>query len=200
MKRIVAIITVCVLLAASGATWAYTVSLSPSSQHINVGDAFAVNLNFSRDGVTTSALSNFDVGILFNNSQMAFTGYILGTGLGVLGTDALDLSWGANGNLIDLAELSLLPQNDPFWNNQPDKFTLATLDFRCLASGTSLIQIDANDPYLTFGDQYANLLGVTVGPAVTIEQGTTVPEPSTLLLLCGGLAATLGLRRIKNRK
>lgn len=201
MKKTVAIITLCVLLAAVESAWAFTVSLNPGSQQINVGDAFTVSLDFSRDGNTTRALSNFDVNILFNNSQMSFTGYSLGAGLGIVGSDALDWSTGATGNTIDLAELSLISQNDPFWNSQADSFTLAILDFRCLTGGTSLVQIDANDPFLTFGDQDANLLAVTQGSAATIVQGGTpvVPEPSTFILVFSGLVATLGIRRIRNR-
>ena len=127
---------------------------------------------------------------------MQFEDYALGTGLGdVSWGDALDLSLGHLGfGTIDIAEVSFLGVTE-LNNNQPDYFVLTTLTFSCLGSGTSFIEIDSTDPFLTLGDAYGNPLAFDLGGPVQINQTAPVPEPSTILLVGTGLLGIMGFGR-----
>lgn len=187
MRRISAIVIFCLTLAGTGLASAYQITID-GSKTVPAGNSFFVDVDFSRQG-GFYALGSYQLNVLYNPTLMSFTGYTQGSALG----STVQVVNSTSG--INLAEVSLIPATDAFWGTQPDAFTLATLEFRCLGSGTSIIMIDSA---YTFQDQYANLLAVDIGPVATITQERApVPEPSTVLLLCGGIVASFAARRMK---
>ncbi|MCG3201216.1 MAG: hypothetical protein NFCOHLIN_01082 [Gammaproteobacteria bacterium] len=165
-------------------------SVSPASQTVTGGSPVTLNLDISGLDLSTS-LGGFDVDIGFDPSVLTFNSASFGDP--VLG-DQLDLSLlGLNNptatpgpgniNLIEVSfddEATLLLQ-------QADAFTLVRLFFTAgFVDGTSPITIGVNG--LT--DAGGNILSATTEPPALIEV-TTVPLPSALLMLAGGLAALL---------
>jgi hypothetical protein len=205
----VLILIACLIFASAGTAWSVQLDLYPTSITVDPCNLFNIELKVSGLGdYQAPSVGDFDIDILYNTSQMAFTGYTLGPYLGDVGLgEALDWSWGDPGGTgaVDLAEVSLLLGNvldDPFglWGPpylddlQPDEFILATLEFHCLRPGKSLIYIDPSDPWLTYkvGDAYGRPFQVTIGPPVEVTQ---TPEPCTLVLIGTGLAGARFLRR-----
>jgi hypothetical protein len=128
---------------------------------------------------------------------MPFLSYSLYDYVGIVPTEAEDLSLGdpEGIGIIDIAENSFLSP-DELISLQGQIVPLAKLIFECLEPGTSLIEIDADDPLLYVGNEYGYSLLVDVIGAVEVNQ---VPEPSTLLLVGAGLAG-VGLLRKRFKK
>ncbi|MDM4765085.1 PEP-CTERM sorting domain-containing protein [Pelomonas sp. SE-A7] len=184
-KMIAGLLVAAALLAASFDASASTLSLVPSSNPVTVGQPLKLDVRI--DGLAASDdLAAMDLMIDFDPLKLAFSSLSLGDGLGQLGVEAFDLGSGLVGNSVRLFELSFL-DNLSFQNSS---FVLATLSFDTLHSGTSSLGFSN----VMLSDAWGNALvadtnGVTVG---------AVPEPASLLLVVGGLAA-LGLRRRSSR-
>ena len=140
------------LVTANG--YSLSISFEPLVTNIMVGDSFSVDMVVS--GLENDNLSTFDVDVLFDDSILTFDSYALGSGLGDVGLDTVDLSLGyLGGGVIDLAEFSLIPPDSSdgtFFADQADSFPLATLSFTGIGEGNDLISIDELDPFLLFAD------------------------------------------------
>lgn len=173
---------------------AVTLSMSPAVQTVDTWDVFSVELVLSDlDVAGGEAVAAFDVDLLYDPAQMELLDWSLGTLLGAIPGDALDISFGdpTGAGVIDLAELSLLGPAGLRALQTAPSFVLATLDFRGLRPGISTIAVDAADPFLDVFGPGASVLPVAVGSDASITQ---VPAPAPLLLLAAGIAG-LGLTR-----
>jgi hypothetical protein len=198
VKKILILIA-CLIFSSAGTVGAIELYLDPVSLTVDPCTYFDIDLRVSGLGdFTAPSVGDFDVDILYDTSQMAFSGYTLGPNLGSnigyfpdFSVDAWNLSWGDLGGVVDLAEVSNLTAAELI-ALQPEEFTLATLTFHCLRPGFSLISIDANDLLLTLGNEYGQPLPFTIGAPVGVTQ---TPEPCTLVLIGTGLAGARFLRR-----
>ncbi|WP_377704392.1 PEP-CTERM sorting domain-containing protein [Pseudoduganella sp. UC29_71] len=175
------------LLAASaiGApAMATTLSFTPTAASVAVGGSVAVDVRVS-DLAAGADLGAFDFNVLFNSGVLSLTGYTLGAALGDLSVfEALDASLGNSvSGVFNLAEISLL--SDLAF--QQDSFTLATLYFTAVASGSSALSLGD----VVLGDAFGNAVAADLGGAAV----SAVPEPQALLLFMSGLALLGAVRR-----
>lgn len=159
---------------------AVSIQLAPASPTIVAGETVSIDVSIAEviPGGPPS-VGAFDLDVTFDSAMLTPTGITFGPFLGDTSlfealTDVRLLV-----GVVNLAEVSLLSpaQLDAL---QPDIFTLATLSFTALASGTTTLAFSD----ITVDDAFGNLL-----------IGTKVSEPSALLLLCSGLAGLLGVAR-----
>jgi hypothetical protein len=196
----------CVASLHAGAT---SIQLSPVLTDTTVGSSFSVNITISGlNGLTPSlALADFDLDISYNASLLHASGVSFGTGLGSP-TSLFGFDLSAPG-IVDLFAVSIADYAT-LHGLQGDSFTLATLTFSSLATGTDSLAfvqnsafivalIDADNQNPVNGADPANcgtLSCVDVsGARVVIREGGTVPEPNPLLLLGAAALALLVARR-----
>jgi len=183
MKKVLCLVILAVLMIFySPSVKATTIGFEPTSQEVLVGSPVDVDLMIWGLGdYTEPSLSTFDLDILFDPTILAFNSAIFGDP--ILG-DQLDIwSFGMNAmeafvtspGVLYILEVSLDTVDD-LHDFQADSFTLATLTFDALESGTSSLDISN----MILGDAYGNV----------------IPVPATFLLVASGLAG-IGVWRRK---
>lgn len=206
MRRLLITVYALILAVLANHAVAVTLSLQPASQTAMPGDT--VTLNLVIDGLgdfAPDSLAAFDIDIAYDTSVLTFVDYTLGPGLGALPTEAVDFSLGDSGGTVNIAELSLLENDDvscffclpPYLDGiQPGSFTLASLDFT----------VDVLDPGAStiVAINTVNALGDGFGAALTVESTTdavinAVPVPAAVWLFGSGLIGLIGITRRKKR-
>jgi len=168
---------------------ASTVTLVPSESTVAVGDTVSVDLNVSGLGADVApSLGTYDITIDFP-ANFTFDNVVFGDpSLGdQLGAGALTETIPGSSD-IELIEVSL--DTVAALNlAQPDAFTLAVLSFTANTPGSGSFSLNN----ITLGDASGKALGSSVSNT-TIGAVSSVPEPSTILPLCG-LLALVGFMR-----
>jgi hypothetical protein len=183
----------CIVLIA-GQTTATTLSFSPASQEIAVGDSTAVDLIISGLGDHTApSLGAFLVEVTYDPGILFFDSVMYGPFLG--NTDPFefetDIITTAGSGFVFLDQFSYLSDSE-LDGLQSASFTLATLEFTGIGPGSSAVGFgyidlsDAASPANTLS--YDELLpgGIKVAP---------VPEPATIMLLAGGFGGLAVFRK-----
>ena len=178
------------LLCVTPSMAAITVTLTPSSQHVNVGDQVTIDVGIS--GLGTEVLSAMDLDMLFNPTVLGSPRSVsfFGAQFGNLVADSFfDVFFELGdtevqaGSLLDDDALAAI-QTD-------DAFQFLSYTFTALADGFSFLNYGPDlDFERAFTGRRAQLLDVTVvGACVSVGQVTDcnrVPEPATFSL--AGLA------------
>jgi len=188
---IVAATLIAIPLLFGGPVQAITIGFNPSGQVANLGNPVSVALTISDLGdLTSPSLSTFDLDVIYDPTILGFTSAaygdpILGDQLDLFGLGSLTATTPGVGS-VNLFELSFdLP--DDLDNLQVGSFTLATITFDTVGIGTSSLGLNIN----ALGDANGDPL------AANLENGSisSVPEPSTLLLIASGLIGIATFRR-----
>lgn len=175
------------LLAATTAAPAATISFAPPTQTVGVGSSAVVDVIIS--GAYVGA---FDLDVTYDPSIVSFREVVFGDFLGA--PFSLQDSAGGGG-VVDLAEVSLLDPAE-LMQIQPASFRLASIIFDAVGVGVSPLafsQLLVGDPEAlsVMLDSQAGEIRVTGGGE------PLVPEPSTIsmFILAGGVLALLRRRR-----
>lgn len=159
-----------------------TVSLTPVSQNIGVGDTAFVDLSISGLGVgpTAPKLGSWLAQIAFNNTIVTITNgdVVFGTNLdlGVFGT-----TQGADASTPGLLNLDQVSYEDStaLIASQPDAFSLATLKFTGVAPGITSLTFSQ----LQLGDELGFPLAASSTPASITVGSVGVPDGGAITLM-----------------
>jgi hypothetical protein len=185
IRKALIILSVAGCIASSG--WATELTLTPA--HSSVGLDYATSFDIVISGLGASQdLGAFALDIAFDPLILQVESYNLGDQLGAVGSDALDLSFGASApGSFNIAETSLLTELSGQSN---DDFVIGTIIFKGIGSGMSLLGITG-----TLGDAGGN------GIAYSASTGSvSVPEPNLIPMLAFGLFGLITIRKSVKRK
>ncbi|MGK7905470.1 MAG: cohesin domain-containing protein [Hormoscilla sp.] len=189
-----------------GEAGAISLSASPSSQTVSEGDQFDVEVKISDlgDGSAPS-LEYFDLNVDFDASVLGFERVVFGDpvlgnqlqGLFLPPMNDFELYTGS----VNLSEASMDSANDlaPF---QADSFTLATLTFNAVGTGSS----DLEFSNVNLGGGTEELTASLLNGAVSVAAispptpPSKVPEPSVAFALVGLGIAAVGKRLYKSSR
>jgi hypothetical protein len=179
------------MLGGSVTVQAISLGFAPPVQNVISGQPVSVALVITDLGqLTPPSLSTFDLDLTFDPTLLAvrsvtFGDPQLGDQLDLLGLGSVTEATPGGPGRLNLFGLSL---DDALTLHtlQAGDFTLATLTYDTLASGTSLLGLTVN----ALGDAFGDPLLAEVEPGRVII--TAIPEPSTLLFLSTGLLGLLG--------
>ena len=192
MKKFLFIFFLLCFMAAGAQAFGASVSLTPDSQTIGVGDTADFDLNISgldSDGPTS--LGAFMLDIMFDQNILAFESLIFDTKLGDPDPSNFEtysfVDTTTTPGVVGLGEISFLP-DFKLDSLQQENFTLASLTFTMINLGFSDLTLEnvvlSDAP--GFEITVTSLQGAKVYP---------VPVPCTFLLLLGGLGGLAGLRK-----
>jgi Cohesin domain/PEP-CTERM motif len=175
-----------VLLASvfSSPIWADGVTLSAvaSASTVSVGDSFTVDVNVAN--VSDLYAYEFDLG--FTNGVVAFTGVQEGTFL-ASGGSTIFISGAVDGTGANVAGTADTLVGPP--PGVTGSGNLVIFDFTAIGSGISNFTIPNNSDLFLLDSGFNSIEAALSGTSVTVQGNSTVPEPSSLLLLLVGLSA-----------
>ena len=183
----------------SGLAQAISLDFAPTTQSVTLGGPTTVALRISGLGdLTAPSLGVFDLSVGFDPTILSFSSVaygdpLLGDQLDLFGLGGFTVTTSGAG-VVNLFELSFDSAAD-LNALQAGEFTLATLTFYTLSTGTSPLTFAVN----ALGDAEGAALTATLGAGSVAVASAAVPEPGTLLLLGSGLAWMffIGYRKVQ---
>lgn len=177
------------LLATGAAANAATLSLIPSDTSIILNDSVSLDVVIS--GIGSTSVGGFQLDLDFNDAVVSLDNYSFSSYLGAP-SSIFDASNPVDSDTFTLAVTSLLP---PGGFNQPDSFSLATLNFTGIGLGESLFSagnILVSDDFALYEIDITSVSGASV-------EVNPVPVPAAFWMLGSGLFALYGIRRKSNK-
>lgn len=157
------------------------IGLDPAAQTVDLGEAVSVDVAFS--GLGGEIVSAYDLDILYDSAVLAATDVVFTTQLG----DALlfevledfDLS---EPGVVDLAQLSLLPDEMLFDLQGGDAVTVATLGFEAVGAGSTQLEFLLDAANDVKGREGLVLPVEASGGTVTVrgDLEAPIPEPGSI--------------------
>lgn len=189
-------LTFTALLLASLPSSAITISASPSPSTVTVGSSVSVAISIS--GLVTGSapsLGTFDLDLGFDTGILSYTGTVfgdpvLGDQLDLFGLGSVSQAAYSTGK-VTFFDVSFDTPSD-LDSLQADSFTLATLTFDAIATGTSPLSLTNN----ALGDANGDALTADISNStLTVTKRNDVPEPAIWLLYSIGMLVMGLLRR-----
>lgn len=170
---------------------AVTIDIQPASQTKTLGSPATVDVRATLG--TDEIISAFDLGLTYDTSILAYTGFTFHDYLGspLSFQDANEPSPGE----IQFTESSLLSDGEIATLQSSGTFLLGTLTFDTIGLGTSPLNFDATFPNMVVSYSYGEITPVLTDGSITVVQGGAVPEPASILLVGLVLAGLMGMTR-----
>jgi hypothetical protein len=185
-----------------GSAQALMIQIVPSSPTITVGATFNLDLVISGLGNQASpSLSTFDIDVMFDSAILAIEttdsdGDSVIDSVTLDPSGQLDLSGlGVNFVFADLVSPGTLNLSELSFNSPADldslqagQFTLASMTFQANTVGVSTVSLAVNSLGDALGDSLEPALQPLPTAVITVQnETTTIPEPSSGLLILAGL-------------
>lgn len=196
MKGLLATLLVTVGALANSAQ-AMTISVSPDTQTSPLESTVQVDLDISSvNSGMTPALAAWDLNVAVDPNVLSFSSATFGPNVDVSGLGDIQVVSPAGNGTTELYEISLDP-TELLTSLQPQNFTLATLYFQAVGSGSSALNVAINS--LSDGD--GNLIPATVTPGSIVVAPVPLP-PANLLMLSALTCALLAsqITRLPQRR
>lgn len=170
---------------------ATSIGFQPVVQTINGGDIFAIDVIVSGLASASEIVSAFDLDVTYDTSILAATGVTFSSLLGDPALFEADNGSVLTSGRIDFWALSFLSDAELAFLQQ-DSFSLVTLSFQALGSGTTELLFDPNTlPGIDVKGLLAGQLILDVNStSITVAaQPNSVPEPAMIWMCLLGLGA-----------
>jgi hypothetical protein len=194
------------------AAQAVSLRFTPESQTVNLGDnAVKVKVEIFElavPGQYDNDLGGYNFRFEFDPNILRFAKVDFGDQLSNSLFPSIKDVQPLSSSLIDIFEVSLLTPDELIDLPQANNFTLATLTFNAIGLGTSDLRFQTFPLYLAdangidLSDGNGNTLIPTLSDAsvTVIQQVTTVPEPSNMLVSMGALTTLFVMQQLKKKK
>ena len=167
-----------------GSVKAAILDIVPNNQSVLLGDTVNIDLNISGLGnFSADSLGAFDLDINFDPSILSFNNAVFGNQLDIFDLGSITGTTPGAGS-VNLFELSLDPSS-ALDTMQAGSFTLVTLAFDTLATGSSILSM--SKIFLSDAPGNPLLIDSVNNGSVIVTSQTTVPEPGILWLFCVSL-------------
>jgi hypothetical protein len=199
--KILSAVVVSWLALATYTQWALAnivLDVSPPSQSVSVGSPVNIEIGISGLGNPPS-LGVFDLNLGFDPTILSFNNVAFGDP--ILGIDELDPTGAGNtlnfsnpgSGTVEIFDLSL-DDSATLSSLQPSNFTLATLTFNTVGTGTSSLDLIIN----SLGDADGNPLSADLqNGSIAVSAVSAAPEPNLTLVLLGLIACLVSVRLLR---
>lgn len=196
MKKTITLLFLSLCIAVfSSPVYALTLTLDPSTQTVNSGDNFFLNLNVS--GLTEGgpdSLGSFSVNVSYDSALFGFADVAFGTALGDPDFFEADAFFIDSLGSLYLDEVSFLLHFE-LDAIQGSSFTLATIQFTSLGLGSGTFGLSGAVLSNAFGNSLTSVI-----ENANVTSVASVPDAPIAILLGTSLLGLVGLGRKKIKR